>query len=354
MQIMSSPFTDIISSKKKKIFAAPMADVTNPAFRALCAMHGADLTFTEMINADGLLNGDRYAEDRGFSADGKPYGVQISGSTAEGISKAACLLEDMFHPAVIDINMGCPSPRIVRSGCGASLLTKEGLPAQIVRETVDVLRTPVSVKMRILKCEDDTIRLAESIQDAGAAAVTVHGRTRDMMYAGKSDTAVIRRVRETLSIPVIANGDVRDEASASRVFDETGCDTVMIGRAAIGNPFIFERISFFLTTGKIHPFISERLHASDTGPSETRQRVADFIKYCDLLDKNDLFGCVNIRAHAQWFTSGLADSGNIRLMINDLHKNVKIDINDRPALTEERKQLAAEIIAILEEHYGAP
>lgn len=350
---MTSPFDTLFRQKSRPaVFLAPMADVTNPAFRALCAEHGADFTYTEMISADGLLNGDSYAEDRGFSADGRPYGVQISGSAAQNIAKAAGIIEDMFRPAVIDINMGCPSPRIIKSGCGAFLMTQEGKPSAIVKETTAAVKTPVTVKMRIFKDENATLRLAESIENAGAAALTVHGRTRDMMYSGRSDTGIIRKIRETLSIPVIASGDVRDEASAVRILEETGCSAVMIGRGAIGNPFVFRRIVHFLENKEYHPAALENDRPNETGPAETAQRISDFCRYCDLLDANGLYPHVNIRAQAQWFTTGLPGSREIRLRINDLHKDVKIDVNDRPALTEERRRLADEIKEILTEKYG--
>lgn len=368
-----------------QIFSAPMADVTNPACRALFEMHGADFTFTEMINSDGLLYGDSFANDAGFSITKKPYGIQISGNNPKSISKAAEILEDMFSPSVIDINMGCPSPRIMRSGCGASLMNDEKLASQIISDVCSVLKTPVSAKIRIFENSEKTVSFAKSLECAGISSLAVHGRTREMFYSGTCNTKQIREIVSSLSILVIANGNVFDGLGALSLINETGTSNIMIGRATIGNPFIFFKMKrFFKTaeklgidwqnigpeefkeninskrstekTGNLEQFselkqINSTIFKNVLDQTEIEQRISDFKLYCKLIEKNNLYSRINIKAHAQWFTKGFPDSCKLRLQINDLHKNIKIPLNDIDALVEDRIILSKKIIEILDERY---
>ena len=328
------------------LFLAPMADVTNPAFRKIAQMCGADFTYTEMIHSDGFNYGDPYAETRGFSIDDIPYGIQIVGSNADSISKAAVGLEQMFSPiaTVLDINMGCPAPPILKTGCGAALMASDfgtdSHPAAIVRRVCDAVQTPVSAKIRIYKDDEKTLRLAKSIEDAGASALTVHGRTKDQMYSGKANWDVIAKIKKELSIPVILNGDISDEKSLQKAIELTNCDGYMIGRAAIGNPFLFKKLRHFLENEEIL-FLSPK--------EEFVQRLSNFNQYCDYLNKYNLFSHVNIRAHAQWFTTKLPFSREMRLRINELHKEIKIRNLSFEELEEERRTLAFEISSIFEE-----
>ena len=328
------------------LFLAPMADVTNPAFRKISQNHGADFTYTEMVHSDGFNHGDPYAKDRGFSIDDIPYGIQIVGSNADSISKAAAGLEYLFSPAVkiIDVNMGCPSPPILKTGCGAALMASDfgtdSHPAEIVRRVCDAIETPVSAKIRIYKDDAKTLRLAKSIEDAGASALTVHGRTKDQMYSGKANWDVIAAIKKELSIPVILNGDIRDEKSLQKAIELTNCDGYMVGRGAIGNPFLFRKLKHFLETGNC---------LSISSGEEFNQRLSDFKLYCDYLDKYNLFLHVNIRAHAQWFTTGLPFSREMRLKMNELHKEIRIRNFSFEELEEERRTLAFEIVSVFEE-----
>lgn len=326
---------------------APMADVTNPAFRFVAHECGADFTYTEMIHSDGFNHGDPYAENRGFSINQIPYGIQIVGSDSESIAKAAAGIEEMFSPSVrvIDINMGCPSPPITKTGCGAALMAQDfgsdSHPATIVRRVCDNVRLPVTAKIRIYKDDEKTIRLAKSIENAGAAAITVHGRTKDQFYSGKADWNVIAKIKKELSIPVILNGDIVDEKSLQTAMDLTDCDGYMIGRAAIGNPNIFRKLNFYLKNGE--PEIISQ-------PDEFAVRCADLSQYFFYLQKYNLLPYVNIRAHAQWFTKGLPYSREMRLKINDLHKDVKIRHFSDAELAEERSALAVEIANVFDEY----
>lgn len=289
------------------LLLAPMADVTNLAFRLLCRQHGADLTYTEMISADALINENRKSFLKGLSSsEDRPFGVQIVGSSPDKLRKAALFVENEYRPEIIDVNMGCPVQRITGTGCGSALLNSPKLVYEIISELTDALKTPVTAKIRILERDEKTLEIAHLIEKAGAFALTVHGRKAEQMYSGSSDFAVIRMVKSELSIPVIANGDIRDEESAESALDFTGCDGLMIGRAAMGNPFIFRRIRHYLETG-------EKLEVD-----RQAQQLEDFETYVTLLEEHDLFSSLNLRMHAHWFTKGLHGSRQIREKINNL------------------------------------
>lgn len=289
------------------LLLAPMADVTNLAFRLLCRQYGADFTYTEMINADALLNENRKSLLKGLSSpDDRPFGIQLVGSSPEKLREAALFVEDKYRPELIDVNMGCPVKRITGAGCGSALLDSHTLVYRIISELTDALKTPVTAKIRVLKSEERTLEIAHLIEEAGASALTVHGRKEKQMYSGSSDLAAIRAVKRELSIPVIANGDIKDEESAENTLDFTGCDGLMIGRAAMGNPFIFKRIRHYLETG-------EKLEVE----RQVRQ-LEDFENYIVLLEEHNLFSSLNLRMHAHWFTKGLHGSRQIREKINSL------------------------------------
>jgi tRNA-dihydrouridine synthase B len=286
---------------------APMADVTNLAFRLLCRRHGADFTFTEMISADALLNENKNSLLKGLSSpEDRPFGVQLFGSSPEKLRKAAFFIERECRPEVIDINIGCPSKRITRAGCGSALLNSPELVYDIISELTDALKTPVTAKIRILNRTDKTLELARLIEKAGACAISVHGRKAEQMYSGSSDLKMIRAIKNELNIPVIANGDIRDEESAENTLNFTGCDGLMIGRAAMGNPFIFRRVRHYLETGEKLEFDWQV------------QQIEDFEKYILLLEEHNLFSPLNLKMHAHWFTKGLHNSRHIREKINNL------------------------------------
>jgi nifR3 family TIM-barrel protein len=289
------------------LLLAPMADVTNLAFRLLCRQNGADLTYTEMISVDALLKENRKSLLKGLSSpEDRPFGVQLVGSSPEKLREAALFTEHEYRPELIDVNMGCPAQRITGTGCGSALLNSQKLVYEIISELTDVLKTPVTAKIRLLERDEKTLEIARLIEKAGASALTVHGRRAEQMYSGSSDLRVIRAVKHELSIPVIANGDIRDEESAEATLDITGCDGLMIGRAAMGNPFIFRRIRHYLETG-------ERLEVD----RQARQ-LEDFENYIALLEEHNLYASTNLRMHAHWFTKGLHGSRQIREKINNL------------------------------------
>lgn len=306
------------------LLLAPMADVTNLAFRLLCRRYGADLTYTEMISADALLNESRKSFIKGLSSqEDRPFGVQLVGSCPQKLTKAALFIEEEYRPEVIDINMGCPAKCITGAGYGSALLNSSELVYSIISELTDNLETPVSAKIRLLGKEEKTLEIARLIEKAGASALTVHGRTASQMYSGSSNLQGIKAVKSELSIPVIANGDVMDEESAERTLEVTGCDGIMMGRAAMGNPFIFKKIRHYLETG-------EKLEAE-----KQSRRLEDFDTYISLLEEYDLLSSINLRMHAHWFTKGLRGSRQIREKINGLE--------DGKAVTELIRSFCQEI-----------
>lgn len=244
-------------------FLAPMAGIADLAFRELCVQYGAAYTVSEMVSSKGLTMGDKKSAQLLTLGNDRPAGVQIFGDDPEIMAKAAVKCLD-FKPDIIDINMGCPAPKIAMNGGGASLMKKPELAYEITKAVVQAVDIPVTVKIR--KGWDDesvnAVQMAELAEKAGADAITVHGRTRQQYYKPPVDYDIIRAVRESVSVPVIANGDIDSAERAKEVMDITGCDLVMIGRATLGNPWIFSQINAYLENPnvKIHtPDLEERL-----------------------------------------------------------------------------------------------
>ena len=288
------------------IFLAPMANVTNIPFRLMCRNYGASMAYSEMISSDAVIYESSKAFSRGLSCKGeKPFGIQIFGNSPDIISRAALKIEETYQPDIIDVNFGCPAYLLVKDGSGSALLQSPDLIYSIVKELCETVSTPVTAKIRVLEDVERTVQIAGLIEKAGACAITVHGRTQQQHYAGKANHEYAKRIKCEVTIPVIANGDIIDEISAKDTLEYTGCDGIMIGRAAMGNPFLFRRISHYLKTGEILEY------------NVCRQRTADLEEYLGLLKKYDLTDTVNLRSHAQWFTKGIRGGKNIRNRIAD-------------------------------------
>jgi nifR3 family TIM-barrel protein len=286
------------------ILLAPMSNVTNLPFRLMCKKYGASLTYSEMISSDAVIYENEKSINRGMSCEEeRPLGIQIFGNSAENMTRAALRIEEIYQPEIIDINFGCPARLLTKDGCGSALLRSPELIHEIVTGLTDNLSTPVTAKIRILEDMEKTLEIAHLIEDAGADALTVHGRTRQQQYSGKADHSYVKKIKQELSIPVIANGDIVDETSARQVLEYTECDGIMIGRAAMGNPFLFRRISHYLETGDILDY------------NECSQRISDLREYFGLLEEYDLMHTVNIKAQAQWFTRGMRNGRHIRRSI---------------------------------------
>ena len=240
---------------EKTAALAPMASVADRAYREICKENGAAYMVSEMISAKGLCYSDRKTEELCTVMDHeRPYALQLFGDEPEFIAKAAKKLME-YKPDIIDINMGCPVPKIAGNGAGSALMKNPALAAEIVSAAVNAVEIPVTVKIRKGWDEQNVnaVEFARLMEQAGAAAITVHGRTKNQMYQGKADWEIIRRVKEAVKIPVIGNGDVNSPQTAEKMYRETGCDLVMIGRGSYGRPWLFRQIRDYFETGEFPP-----------------------------------------------------------------------------------------------------
>ncbi len=287
---------------------APMAGVTDLPFRLLCKEQGAGLLCMEMISAKALqYNNKNTRALLSIHPEEYPVSLQLFGSEPKIIAEQAKRIEELEFQ-ILDINMGCPVPKVVKNGEGSALMKNPKLVYNIVAETVKAIQKPVTVKIRkgFDEASANAVEIAKIIEEAGGAAVAVHGRTREQYYSGKADWEIIRRVKEAVQIPVIGNGDVFSVESAERMQKETGCDGVMIGRGAMGNPWIFRELAAYKETGEkpAQPDIAE---------------VKEMILRHALLQiefKGEYQGMREMRKHAAWYTKGMKGAAKLRDKIN--------------------------------------
>lgn len=303
MKIRDIEFKDIA-------FLAPMAGVTDMAFRELCTLFGAAYTVTEMVSSKGLVMGDKKsAMLLTLGKEEKTAGAQIFGDDPDIMAKAAvkCLA---FSPSIIDINMGCPAPKVAMNGGGASLMKDPQLAGRIVRAVRDAVDIPVTVKIR--KGWDDScvnaVELAKILEANGADAIAIHGRTRQQMYSGTVDLDIIRAVKMAVRIPVIGNGDITDIVSAANMLEYTGCDAVMIGRGAFGNPWLFRQINAYLDSGIVipPPSLEEKM-------TVMLRHIAKMVEY-----KGEYTAMREARRHAAYYTKGLRGGAKFRAQMSSL------------------------------------
>ena len=298
---------------ENNVFLAPMAGVTDLPFRVVCKGFGAGLVYSEMVSAKALHYGDKKTAELLKTSDAEaPLCVQIFGSDpavmAEGAQKALAT-----GAKIVDINMGCPAPKVANNGDGSSLLKDVELIGKIVRAVSDAADVPVTCKIRSGFDEvADVERIAKTIEQNGAAAIAVHPRTRKMYYSGHSDWNIIADVKKAVSIPVIGNGDINCAADAKRMLDTTGCDAVMIGRGARGNPFIFREVLTLLRDGKTcpPPTVDEKMNTLKT----------QINMLCN--QKGEYIGIREARKHVAWYIKSLPDSAAVR---NDVCKAESLD-----------------------------
>lgn len=299
---------------KGKAALAPMAGVTDLAYRRICSSMGAAYTVTEMVSSKAVQYNHRKTGDIAELEDcARPTAIQIFGDDPIIMSLAAKKLMD-FHPDVMDINMGCPVPKVVGNNSGSALMKNLDLCGTIVSNVVREMKAynvPVTVKIR--KGWDEShvnaVEIARVCEQAGAAAICVHGRTKTQMYAGKADWSIIKAVKDAVKIPVIGNGDVVDAQSASKLLDETGCDMVMVGRGALGNPWIFRQINAYLTES-----------CTMLPPPGIAERIVTIKKHMDLLceSKGEGRGMREARKHVAWYFHGLHGAADFRRRAGEL------------------------------------
>lgn len=293
---------------ENNIFLAPMAGIADRAFRELCRHYGAGYSVTEMVSSKGLtMNDKKSGELLQLGENENPAGVQIFGDDPEIMAQAAvrCL---EYNPQIIDINMGCPAPKVAMNGSGSSLMKNPRLAGEIINAVSSAVDIPVTVKLR--KGWDDVnvnaVELAEIAEKNGACAVIVHGRTRAQMYSGNVDYDIIKQVKQALAIPVIGNGDITDEQSATIMLEKTGCDAIMIGRGALGNPWIFRRINAYLNECRVLPEVSinEKMVVM-------LRHIEKIIEY-----KGEYTAMREARHHAGYYTKGIRNGAAYRREIS--------------------------------------
>lgn len=295
---------------KNNVILAPMAGVTDLPFRVLCKEQGAGLLCMEMVSAKAIYYGSKNTEElMKISPAEMPVSLQLFGSDADIMADMAKKIEEKPF-AVLDINMGCPVPKVVNNGEGSALMKNPKLAEEIITKMVKAVKKPVTVKIRkgFDEAHLNAVEMAKIAEASGAAAVAVHGRTREQYYAGKADWDCIRAVKEAVKIPVIGNGDVTGALSAERLLKETGCDGVMVGRAAQGNPFIFREITEYLETGVIPP---------KPTPAEVRATIERHARM-QMEEKGEYTGIREMRKHLSWYTVGYPNSAKYRQMINSM------------------------------------
>ncbi len=294
------------------VILAPMAGVTDLPFRLLCKEQGAALVCTEMVSAKAILYNNKNTKALlEIHPDESPVSLQLFGSDPVIISEMAKRIEELPF-AILDINMGCPVPKVVNNGEGSALMKNPKLAGEIVSAVAKAIKKPVTVKIRSGFDKDhiNAVEMSKIMEDAGAAAVAVHGRTREQYYSGEADWEIIARIKEAISIPVIGNGDVTNCESAAELIKQTGCDGIMIGRAARGNPWIFRQVTVYLEDGTILP------------PPASEERKNMILRHgrLQLEYKGEYTGVREMRKHVSWYTAGMPHSAQLRQRVNDVEK----------------------------------
>lgn len=292
---------------ENNVFLAPMAGVTDMPFRILCKEQGCGLLYSEMISAKGIYYNDAKSfKLTQIDSREEPTALQIFGSEPDIMAKVAERLSQL-NTAIIDINMGCPTPKITKNGEGSALMRDPKLVGKIVKEVVKASSKPVTIKIR--KGWDDNtvnaVEIAKIAEDNGAAAITVHGRTREQFYSGKADWDIIKKVKKAVSIPVIGNGDIFEEEDAKSMLEKTGCDAIMVGRGAQGNPWIFD---------KIIKYLKFNVKLSDISCEDKIEMIKRHMQM--LVDlKGESSGIREMRKHIAWYIKGMKNSTALKVKV---------------------------------------
>lgn len=301
---------------KNEVFLSPMAGVTDLPFRLICKEHGCGMLYTEMINAKALCYDDENTKKM-LKIDNKehPIAVQIFGSDPEYMGRAAEIMNS-YPNEILDINMGCPAPKVVKNGDGSALMKNPKLAEEVLKSVVKNSKKPVTLKIR--KGWDDNsvnaVEIAKIAEDCGISALAIHGRTREQYYSGKADWDIIAQIKRNISIPVIGNGDVFTIEDAINMLDKTNCNAIMIGRGAQGNPWIFERINHYMKTGEVLP------------EPEVDERIRTAIKHLNFAaeEHGEYVAVREMRKHIGWYLKGLKNSAKLRDEINKIESHDEV------------------------------
>lgn len=293
-----------------RVFLSPMAGVTDLPFRLICKEQDCGMLYTEMVNAKALCYDDQNTKKMlKIEEEEHPVAIQIFGSDPEYMGGAAKILNS-YPNEILDINMGCPAPKVVKNGDGSALLKNPELAAKVLKAVVGNSEKPVTLKIR--KGWDDTcinaVEIAKIAEDCGISAIAIHGRTREQYYSGKADWDIIRQVKENVSIPVIGNGDVFEVEDAINMLNQTNCDAIMIGRGAQGNPWIFKRINHYMQTGEIlpEPTLEEKINIAKKHLKLAVEEHGEYVAVREM------------RKHIAWYLKGLRNSARVRDEINKI------------------------------------
>ncbi|SFJ69902.1 tRNA-dihydrouridine synthase B [Terrisporobacter petrolearius] len=293
-----------------KVFLSPMAGVTDLPFRLICKEKGCGMLYTEMINAKALCYDDENTKKMlKIEDEERPIAVQIFGSEPEFMGKAAAIMNE-YPNEILDINMGCPAPKVIKNGDGSALMRNPKLASEVLSSVVKNSKKPVTLKIR-KGWDDDSVNaveIAKIAEQCGISALAIHGRTREQFYSGKADWDIIEQIKQTINIPVIGNGDVFEVEDAVNMLEKTKCDAIMIGRGAQGNPWIFKRINHYMETGEIlaEPTLEERI---TTAIKHMNLAVAEHGEYVAVRE---------MRKHIGWYLKGLKNSAKYRDQINKI------------------------------------
>jgi len=295
---------DFLKSKlksKNKAMLAPMHEITNVAFRILCRQFGAGLTYTPLVSAKSIVQQGKCVPPIDTVEDEKPVVIQLFGDKADDLQKAVDIVNARCD--AVDLNLGCPSLKITNVECGAAMLDNPKKIKQVVSAMCES-KFPITCKMRSGMKKENAMKVAHAIEAGGACALAVHPRLQSQGYSGKSDWNIIKKIKKESSIPIIGNGDIRSAQDAKKMFDETNCDYIMVGRAAMGNPHIFTQINLYLETGEIIP------------DQNKEEKIVTLLKYFELLKKYKVDSMDVMKQSTQYFSSGMKHSAQFRNAIS--------------------------------------